>query len=429
MNTRGLTELIVLNLALEKGVITDALFAMLVIMALVTTFMAGPLLKLLDPQERVRRAARGGARRGARAVAASEFPELPVPERSILVAPADRRALGQLLALAEPLARSEPPRELIVARLVRPPGAARPSAAACRPRTCCCSEATRARSTSARASWPTRRSPPAASRSRRREPGRRPRPARRARGVDLLLIEGRRPLLGEGVPLGDVGDRARDAPCDVAVLVAREGDPIEPGPERPGARAVRRRRARLGGARAGRLDRVVHGRAAQAARGRRPDRRGQVASRGCSADAGLLVQQYAGIADRAAGRRPAAGRHPRGRGGRGTAGTRPVRPLAAEGLGPTRSEIAGGRSGAGPLRAPRYPARAVAPQENVTRFRWSMAGGPSGLLGSTRGQSSATTPTTDGLWGGAADLGVVSENVKGLSAVANAAAAGRRSRR
>ena len=50
MNTRGLTELIVLNLALEKGVISEALFAMLVLMALVTTFMAGPLLKLLDPK-------------------------------------------------------------------------------------------------------------------------------------------------------------------------------------------------------------------------------------------------------------------------------------------------------------------------------------------------------------------------------------------
>ncbi|MGH3101597.1 MAG: cation:proton antiporter, partial [Thermoleophilia bacterium] len=50
MNTRGLTELIVLNLALEKGVISEALFAMLVIMALVTTFMAGPMLNLLDPK-------------------------------------------------------------------------------------------------------------------------------------------------------------------------------------------------------------------------------------------------------------------------------------------------------------------------------------------------------------------------------------------
>ena len=65
MNTRGLTELIVLNLALEKGVISEALFAMLVIMALVTTFMAGPLLNLLDPKNEfgspVERRARGGA--------------------------------------------------------------------------------------------------------------------------------------------------------------------------------------------------------------------------------------------------------------------------------------------------------------------------------------------------------------------------------
>ena len=52
MNTRGLTELIVLNLGARDGRHLDALFAMLVIMALVTTFMAGPLLKLLDPHER-----------------------------------------------------------------------------------------------------------------------------------------------------------------------------------------------------------------------------------------------------------------------------------------------------------------------------------------------------------------------------------------
>ena len=62
MNTRGLTELIVLNLALEKGVISEALFAVLVLMALVTTFMAGPMLKVLDPEEHVRRAGRGRAR-------------------------------------------------------------------------------------------------------------------------------------------------------------------------------------------------------------------------------------------------------------------------------------------------------------------------------------------------------------------------------
>ncbi|MBI1861702.1 MAG: cation:proton antiporter [Deltaproteobacteria bacterium] len=47
MNTRGLVELIVLNIGLDMHVITPRLFAMLVMMALVTTFMTTPLLHLL----------------------------------------------------------------------------------------------------------------------------------------------------------------------------------------------------------------------------------------------------------------------------------------------------------------------------------------------------------------------------------------------
>lgn len=47
MNTRGLVELIVLNIGLQIGILTPTLFTMLVIMALVTTFMTGPLLRLV----------------------------------------------------------------------------------------------------------------------------------------------------------------------------------------------------------------------------------------------------------------------------------------------------------------------------------------------------------------------------------------------
>lgn len=50
MNTRGLTELIVLNIGLSLGVISPLLFTMLVIMALVTTFMTSPLLDLTYPK-------------------------------------------------------------------------------------------------------------------------------------------------------------------------------------------------------------------------------------------------------------------------------------------------------------------------------------------------------------------------------------------
>ena len=51
MNTRGLMELIVLNVGLELGVISQRLFTMLVIMAIVTTIMTTPLLRTLIPLE------------------------------------------------------------------------------------------------------------------------------------------------------------------------------------------------------------------------------------------------------------------------------------------------------------------------------------------------------------------------------------------
>lgn len=47
MNTRGLVELIVLNIGLDIGIISSKLFTMLVIMALFTTFMTGPLLQII----------------------------------------------------------------------------------------------------------------------------------------------------------------------------------------------------------------------------------------------------------------------------------------------------------------------------------------------------------------------------------------------
>nr|WP_295377356.1 cation:proton antiporter [Pseudoxanthomonas sp.] len=52
MNTRGLMELIVLNLGYEMGLIGDRLFAVLVIMALVTTAMTGPLLNFIERRAR-----------------------------------------------------------------------------------------------------------------------------------------------------------------------------------------------------------------------------------------------------------------------------------------------------------------------------------------------------------------------------------------
>jgi len=48
MNTRGLMELIVLNIGLDLGVLSPEIFTMMVIMALITTFMTGPALDLIN---------------------------------------------------------------------------------------------------------------------------------------------------------------------------------------------------------------------------------------------------------------------------------------------------------------------------------------------------------------------------------------------
>lgn len=48
MNTRGLMELIVLNIGYSLGILSPTLFAMLVVMAVVTTFITSPLLSLIN---------------------------------------------------------------------------------------------------------------------------------------------------------------------------------------------------------------------------------------------------------------------------------------------------------------------------------------------------------------------------------------------
>ena len=313
---------------------------MLVIMALVTTFMAGPLLALLDPHnefgapveeelDEARRESRGRSRRWSSRSGRSWSRRRPTA------------ALEQLLALAEPLARSEPPRELILARLVRPPRRRRGARRA----------ADRERRSVRQAS---REVDGRAHRAARRAASRRARsrscPSTRAttcRGspssedVDLLLIDGRRPLLGEGVPRGDVGAVLRDAPCDVGGAGRARGRGRRPARTTPsscpfggaehdwaalelGAWIVRprpARRCKLLGA-AGQTD-------------ERP-RRGRLLG-----DAGAARAAVRRRRGRAAHRRAGRGRHPRGR---RTAPGLLVVGLSdrwrEEGLGPTRSEIA-----------------------------------------------------------------------------------------
>ncbi len=55
MNTRGLTELVILNIGKQLNVLDDELFTMMVLMALITTAMTGPLLKWVYPDRAIAR--------------------------------------------------------------------------------------------------------------------------------------------------------------------------------------------------------------------------------------------------------------------------------------------------------------------------------------------------------------------------------------
>ena len=369
MNTRGLTELIVLNLALEKGVISDALFAMLVIMALVTTLMAGPLLRLLDPKNELGAPVEEELEE-ARKESVAEFPALEVPEQSILVAP-QGDALEQLLAIAKPLARSEPPRELIVARLMRPPrGAATRAGLQTENRQLqeATEEIDEARRELIEAGIAARGVAFGSV-----DPGADLARLARKEEIALILMDGRRPLLGEGVPKGDVGEVLREAPCDVAVLVAKEQERIDPGPENGvvvpfgGAEhdwAALEIGAWIASATGAPLNLL-------GAAGQSEDRTRLSRMLG---DAGLLVQQYSGVQaqpimaeegrDSVVEAASSAGLLVIGLSDR----------WREEGLGPTRSEIA--KAAPAPVLFVRRGIRpgALAPREDVTRFSWSSAG-------------------------------------------------------
>ena len=59
MNTRGLVELVALNIGYDLGILPPRIFAMMVLMALVTTFLTGPLLNLAERAKRRSAAAIG----------------------------------------------------------------------------------------------------------------------------------------------------------------------------------------------------------------------------------------------------------------------------------------------------------------------------------------------------------------------------------
>jgi Kef-type K+ transport system membrane component KefB len=109
MNMRGLTELVILTVGLTLGVLSDRTFAMMVVMALVTTFMAAPILDRVMPRREMVRVLAGAA------------PE-PVACR-ILVALGNPENARSLVDVGVRFAGRERPAELLLVRLIPMPRA------------------------------------------------------------------------------------------------------------------------------------------------------------------------------------------------------------------------------------------------------------------------------------------------------------------
>jgi Kef-type K+ transport system membrane component KefB len=359
MNTRGLTELIVLNIGLELGVVTPALFTSLVIVALVTTFMTGPSLRLIDPRGTFRVRPEEELKAAAEAAA---------PERAILVAPQDEKNLDSLLALGEPLARSEPRRELILGRLLVPTRIATGLAAdghelaqaaadLHRRRAQLLARGLAVRTVAFTSADPTGDLLRLAS----------------EQEIDLILLDGRRPLFGEGVPRGPVGEVLLRAPCDVAVLVEREGGAIAIDPNH----AVL---VPFGGAEhdwaALELGAWIASSYGASLRllGAAGDDQGQRDASRLLGNASLVLQQLAGIPAEPLLIEPGREGVVRAAEGAGLLIIGLSERWRDEGLGPVRSQIA--RTAPAPTLFVRRGSRqgALAPRDDLTRFTWSSVG-------------------------------------------------------
>ena len=107
MNTRGLTELVILNVGQQLGLIGQELFSMLVVMAVVTTIMTGPLLNWAYPKRRIVRDI-AEAERAALGDAATD---------RVLVVAASERSSAALVDVAVGLLHHSPNAEVVVAAL------------------------------------------------------------------------------------------------------------------------------------------------------------------------------------------------------------------------------------------------------------------------------------------------------------------------
>jgi Kef-type K+ transport system membrane component KefB len=115
MNTRGLVELIVLNIGFDFGVISPTVFAMLVLMALITTFATTPVLDLISSELTEDRSSPVNA---PTAVSGTE-------QRPMLVAVSNPRGMATLLDVTAHATEPEAPVPSVLALVRRPSGGVR----------------------------------------------------------------------------------------------------------------------------------------------------------------------------------------------------------------------------------------------------------------------------------------------------------------
>jgi Kef-type K+ transport system membrane component KefB len=108
MNTRGLTEIVILQVGVQLGVLDPTMFTLMVIMALVTTGMTGPLLRVFYPDRVL-----------ARDLAAAERAELGELDAYTVLAVIGDPASGRPVAdLARDLTGREHPARVVLCRLL-----------------------------------------------------------------------------------------------------------------------------------------------------------------------------------------------------------------------------------------------------------------------------------------------------------------------
>ncbi|MGN6796084.1 MAG: cation:proton antiporter [Streptosporangiaceae bacterium] len=108
MNTRGLTELVILTVGLQLGILNKALYTLMVVMAIVTTGMAGPLLRVIYPNRIMERD-----------IAEADLAALgESAAHRIVVLIDDPETAGPLIDVGSRLAASRPHSQLVLSHLV-----------------------------------------------------------------------------------------------------------------------------------------------------------------------------------------------------------------------------------------------------------------------------------------------------------------------